>query len=97
MRNLEELKNLQRLLRQLRCQLSFDTRRDAQVLRTLPEEQRVLQLEELEQLEELAVRALQNWAERALLRSLAVRALLRSLAVRAFNQRPWDCVQASLA
>ena len=85
------------LLRQLRCQLSFGTWRDAQVLRTLEEEPRVLQLEELEQLEELAVRALQNWAERALLRSLAVRALLRSLAVRAFNQRPWDCVQASLA
>ena len=58
MRNAEELKNLQRLLRQLICLWSFDTRRDAQVLRTLPEELRAL--EELEQHEEFAVRALQN-------------------------------------
>ncbi len=42
-------------------------------LRTLAEELRTL--EELEQLEELAVRALKNLAVRALLRNLAVRAL----------------------
>ena len=57
LRNAEELKNLQRLLRQLICLWSFDTRRYAQVLRTLPEELRVLELEELGQLEELAMRA----------------------------------------
>ena len=74
LRNSEELKNLQRLLRQLRCLWSFGKRRDAQVPRTLPEELRVLQLEELEQLEEFAVRPLKNLAVRALLRSLAVMA-----------------------
>ena len=42
-------------------------------LRTLAEELRTL--EELEQLEELAVRALKNLAVRALLRNLVVRAL----------------------
>ena len=84
MRNLEELKNLQKLLRQLICPRSFDTRRDAQVLRTLPEEQRVLQLEELEQLEEYTARAWMSLAMRAL-PNLAVRALLRKLV----------CVQAS--
>ena len=72
LRNAKELKNLQRLLRKLICLWSFDTRRYAQVLRTLPEELRTL--EELEQHEEFAVRALQSWAVRALLRCLAVRA-----------------------
>ena len=57
MRTEEELKNLQMLLKQLRCLWSFGKRRDAQVLRTLLEELRVLQLEELEQLEEYVVRA----------------------------------------
>ena len=66
MRNAEELKNLLRLLRQLICLWSFDTRRYAQVLRTLPKELRVLKLEELGQLEELAVRGLKSWAMRAL-------------------------------
>ena len=60
------LKNLQRLLRQLRCLWSFDTRRDAQVLRTLPEELRALHLEELEQLEAFFVRAWMSLAVRAL-------------------------------
>ena len=72
LRNAKELKILQRLLRQLICMWSFDTRRYAQVLRTLPEELRTL--EELEQHEGFAERALQNWVVRALLRSLAVRA-----------------------
>ena len=58
------------------------------MLRTLPEELRVLQLEELEQLEELAVRALLSWAVRALQMSLAVRTLV---------QKSWACVQASWA
>ena len=52
--------------------MSFGTRRDAQVLRIWKAELRIL--EELEQLEELAVRALKNLAVRALLRNLAVRA-----------------------
>ena len=43
-------------------------------MRTLPEQLRTL--EELEQHEELAVRALKNLAMRALLRNLAVRAQL---------------------
>ena len=49
----DELKNLLKLLRQLICQWSFGTWRDAQVLRILPEELRVLKHEEFEQLEEL--------------------------------------------
>ena len=84
LRNAEELKNLERLLRQLICLWSFDTRQDAQVLRTLPEELRTWK--ELEQHEELAMRALQNWA---------VRALLRCLAVRALKQKHWACVRPS--
>ena len=52
-----ELKNFLRILRQFIFLWSFDTRQDAQVQRTLPEELRVLQPEELEQLEEYAVRA----------------------------------------
>ena len=54
--------------------------RDAQVLRILTEE--------LEQLEELAVRALKN---------LFVRALLRNLAVRALGVKHLAYEQASLA
>ena len=54
-------------------------------LRTLAEELRTL--EELEQLEELAVRALKN---------LAVRALLRNLALRALLVKHLACAQASL-
>ena len=53
----EELKNLQKLLRQLRCLWSFGKWQDAQVPRTLPEELRVLQPEELEHLEEYVVMA----------------------------------------
>ena len=49
----DELKNLLKLLRQLICQWSFGTWRDARVLRTLPEELRVLKPEELVQFEEL--------------------------------------------
>ena len=49
----DELKNLLKLLRQLICQWSFGTWRDAQVLRSLPEELRVLKPEEFEQPEEL--------------------------------------------
>ena len=64
MRNVEELKNLQRLLRQLRCLWSFDTRREAQMLRTL-------QFEELEQLEELAMRALMKFSMRAMMKNWA--------------------------
>ena len=60
--------------------LSFGTWPDVEVLRTLPEQLRTL--EEQEQHEELAVRALKNLAVRAL-KILAVRALLRNLAVRA--------------
>ena len=73
MKNTEEQKNLQRLLRQWRCLLSFGTRRDAHVLRIWKEE--LSTLEELVQLEEFVVKALKNLAVRALLRSLAVRAL----------------------
>ena len=86
----EELKNLQKLLRQLRCLWSFGTWQDAQVpkiwseqLKTLPEELRVLKPEELMQLEELG-----QPEEFALMaqRSLAVRALLRKLV---FEQASW--------
>ena len=72
----EELKNLQKLLRQLRCLWSFGTWQDAQVLRTLSEELRVLKLEELvqfeelEQLEDFTLMAQRNSAVRALLRKL---------------------------
>ena len=52
LRTAEELKNLQNLLKKLRCLWSFGKRRDAQVSRTLLEELRVLHFEELEQLEE---------------------------------------------
>ena len=64
------------LLRQLICQWYFGTWRDAQVLRTLPEELRVLkpeefvQLEELGQLEKIALVALRRLAVRALLRKV---------------------------
>ena len=85
MKTEEELKNLQMLLRQLRCMWSFGTWRDAQVpriwseeLRTLSEELRTLK-EGLEQLEELAVRA-----------------YLRKLVVRALKKRHLACAQASL-
>ena len=60
--------------------LSFGTWPDVQVLRTLQEQLRTL--EEQEQHERLAVRALKNLAVRAL-KILAVRALLRNLVVRA--------------
>ena len=66
-----EQKNLLKFLRQLICQWSFGTWQDAQVLRTLPEELRFLQLEELGQLEELAVRALMSLAVRALVKNWA--------------------------
>ena len=71
-----ELKNLLKLLRQLICQWSFGTWRDAQVVRTLPKELRVLkpeefqQLEELGQLEEIALVALRRLVVRALLRKV---------------------------
>ena len=58
---------------------SIGTWRDAQVLRTLLEELRVLKPEELVQLEELG--QLEDFGFMAQ-RSLAVRALLRNLAVR---------------
>ena len=61
-------------------------RRDAQVQRIWMEELRVLQLEELEQLEKFFVRALLSWAVRALQMGLAMRTLV---------QKPWACVQAS--
>ena len=51
--------------------------------------------EELEQSEELAVRALKNLAMRAL-KILAMRALLRNLAVRAYLVKHLACEQASL-
>ena len=54
-------------------------------LRTYAEELRIL--EEQEQREELAVRAL---------RILAVRALLRNLALRALKEKHLTCAQASL-
>ena len=61
--------------------------------KTLAEELRTL--EEQEQHEELAVRALKNLAVRAL-KILAVRALLRNLALRALLVKHLACVQASL-
>ena len=79
-------------MRQLRCLWSFGTRRDAQVMRTLSKELRVLKPEELVQLEELgqheefALMAQKSLAVRALLRNLAVRALLRKLV---FEQASW--------
>ena len=72
MRTEEELKNLQMLLKQLRCLWSFGKRRDAQVLRTLQEQLKILHLEELEQLEEFALRAQKSLAVRAFLRYLVV-------------------------
>ena len=70
------------------------------MLRTLPEQRRTLGeelriLEEQEQHEELAVRALKNLAVRAL-KILAVRALLRNLAVRAHLVKHLACERASL-
>ena len=65
-----QLRNLQMLLRQLRCLWSLGKRRDAQVPRTLLEELRVLQPEEMEQLEEQAIRAQMSLAVRALLRNV---------------------------
>ena len=62
-------------------------------LRTLGEELRIL--EEQEQHEELAVRALKNLAVRAL-KILAVRALLRNLVVRAQLVKHLACERASL-
>ena len=70
MKTEEELKNLQMLLRQLRCLWSFGKRRDAQVPRTLQAQLKVLQLEEPELLEEYALRALKSLAVRALLRKV---------------------------
>ena len=52
--------------------------------------------EELEQSEELGVRALKNLVVRGLLRNLAVRALLRNLAVRALRVKHLAYEQASL-
>ena len=70
-------------------------------LRTLGEELRTL--EEQEQHEELAVRALKNLAVKALkilavkaLKILSVRALLRNLAVRAQLVKHLACERASL-
>ena len=65
LRNLVQQWNLQMLLRQLRCQLSFGTWRDAQVQRTWSEQLKTLSeelrtLEEEEQTKELAVRALKK-------------------------------------
>ena len=93
MRNLVQLRNLQMLLRQLRCLWSFGMWQDAQVSRILLEQLKTLSeelrtLEEEEQTEEFAVRAL---------KMLAVRPLLRSLAVRALKEKHWICRQASLA
>ena len=71
---------------------SFGTWRDAQVLRTLPEEPRVfkhhelVQIEELGQFEEFALKPQRTLAVRALLRNLAVRALLRKLVL---EQASW--------
>ena len=79
LRTKEELKNLQMLLKQLRCLWSFGKRRDAQVMRTLQQQLKVVQQEELDQLEEHVVRALKSLAVRAL-KSLAVRAFLRNWA-----------------
>ena len=66
--------------------LSFGTWRAAHVLTIWTEQLRTL-AEELEQSEELAVRALKN---------LAVRALLRNLAVRALRVKHLACERASL-
>ena len=60
----EELKDLQKLLRQLRCLWSFGKWQDAQVLRTWSEELRVLKPEEFVQLEEPG--QLEEFASRAL-------------------------------
>ena len=63
-------------------------------LRTLAEELRTL--EELEQLEELTVRALKNLVVRALLRNLAVRALKVKHLAYAQASLPWPssaCLQ----
>ena len=78
---------MQRLLRQLRCMWSFDTRQDAQVLRTLSEQLRTL--EEQEQYEEFAMRALRILAVRALLRNLALRALKMKHLAYAQSSLPW--------
>ena len=79
LRILVQLRNLQMLLRQLRCLGSVGMWRDAQVPKLLSEQLKtlleVLRTLEEEQTEELAVRALKNLALRALLRSLAMRAL----------------------
>ena len=80
MKILVKLRNSLRHQRQWRCLQSFSMWPDVQVLRTLSEQLRTL--EEQEQREELAVRALKKLAVRAL-KILAVRALLRNLAVRA--------------
>ena len=68
-------------------------RGDPQALRILSEELRTL--EEQEQHEELAVRALKNLVVRAL-KILAVRALLRNLALRVLLVKHLACAQASL-
>ena len=78
-----EMKILLKLLRQLICQWSFGTWRDAHVLRTLPKELRVLKLEELVQFQELG--QLEEFSSVAL-RKLAVRALLKNLSVRALQR-----------
>ena len=86
-----ELKNLLKLLRQLICQWSFDTWRDAQVQRTFSEQLRTCEelriWEEQEKHEKLALMAL---------KILAVRALLRNLAVRAQLVKHLACERASL-
>ena len=70
---------------------SFGTWQDAQVQRTLSEQLRTLEelriLEEQEQHEDLALRAL---------KILAVRALLTNLALRALLVKHLACAQASL-
>ena len=70
LRNLVQLRNYLRHLRQWRCLQSFGTRPDAQVLRTLLEQLRTL-VEVLrilkEQFEGLVVRTLKSLAVRALL------------------------------
>ena len=72
MKNLVQLRNSLKHQRQWRCLQSFGMWPDVHVLRTLSEQLRTL--EEQEQREALAVRALKILAERALLRNLAVRA-----------------------
>ena len=93
MKNLVKLRNLLRHQRQWRCLQSFGMWPGEQVLRTLPEQLRTL--EELVQLEELAVRALKRLAVRAL-KILAVRALLRNLTVRAQLLKHLACERAYL-